>query len=458
MRSLLLAFAFLFAAPVDAATEKPVDVVVSREGDRFVATYTFPSSAPIWGFFRSQPDRAKNASWRVAGWRVRTKGVRLVHRGHYDTLIADRGAVPTRVQIEFAPFTGDLVSDYVPALRLGKGIAVFDGHFAVFELPNARMIDRLPLDLNGQNVGDHGTRIRFVDGPRPVGIAGDTAGYRLGDSMGAYGLFDVPVANVTDGVATVIDPALPSWLANDIVRFSPRVIELLGKRLGKRSLDRPTIMAAWEGSTQPGVSMNGGALDGLVMMRFSGVQALTPNPALAAKVQWFIAHEASHFWLGQTVRYDRTRDSWIMEGGANLLAARTVAGLDPAFDEKGELNQELADCAKLAGKPVGDAAERGEQRAFYACGAVFGMIAEHYSGGDFYRFVRMLIDAKNQKNMIGQAEWLAVLRKSGAPDGVVGQIAKLLDKGAASPASALDRLLSDAGIDHRVGPDGVPRL
>ncbi len=458
MRALLLFVAFLFAAPVGAAPEKPVEVVVSREGDRFVATYTFPSAAPVWGFFRSQPDRANNASWRTPGWRVRTKGVRLVHRGHYDALIANRGAVPLRVQIEFAPFTGDLVSDYVPALRLGKGIAVFDGHFAVFELPEARLIDTLPLDLNGHDVGDHGTRVRFVDGTRPVGIAGDAEGYRSGDSMGAYGLFDVPVANVTNGVATVIDPALPSWLANDIVGFSPKVIDLLSKRLGKRSLDRPTIMAAWEGAGSPGVSMNGGALDGLVMMRFSGVQALAPNPALAAKVQWFIAHEASHFWLGQTVRYDRTRDSWIMEGGANLLAARTVARLDPAFDEKGELNQELADCAKLAAKPVGDAAERGEQRAFYACGAVFGMIAEHYSGGDFYHFVRKLIDARNAKNMIGQAEWLAVLRESGAPDGVVKQIATLIDDGAANPARALDRLLSDAGIVHSVSPDGVPKI
>lgn len=458
MRTLLLAFALLFAMPVHAAEAKPVEVVVSREGDRFLATYRFPSAAPIWGFFRSQPDRASNSSWRNPGWRVRTKGVRLVHRGHYDALIADNGKVPTRVQIEFAPFTGDLVSDYVPALRLGKGIAVFDGHFAVFELPNARLIDTLPRDLTGQKLGDHGTRVRFVNGSRPVGIAGDAAGYRSGDSMGAYGLFDVPIANVTDGVATVIDPALPAWLAKDIVGFSPKVIDLLGKRLGKRSLDRPTIMAAWEGGAKPGVSMNGGALDGLVMMRFSGVQAMTPNPALAAKVQWFIAHEASHFWMGQTVRYDRTRDSWIMEGGANLLAARTVAKLDPTFDEKGELNQELADCAKLAGKPVGDAAERGEQRAFYACGAVFGMIAEHYCGGDFYKFVRKLIDARNERNMVGQSEWLAALRDSGAPDGVVRQIAMLIDHGAANPAAALDRLLSDAGIAHQAGPDGVPKL
>src|SRR4030095_9048957 len=107
----------------------------------------------------------------------------------------------------------------------------------------------------------------------------------------------------------------------------------------------------------------------------------------------FIAHEASHFWLGQSVRYTTQFDSWIMEGGADLLAMRTVQQLDPRFNGSKKINESLVDCLKLAGRPVATALERDEYRAYYACGGIFALVAEKANGGDFYDFTRKLIAA-----------------------------------------------------------------
>ena len=104
---------------------------------------------------------------------------------------------------------------------------------------------------------------------------------------------------------------------------------------------------------------------------------------------WFVAHEAAHFWLGQTVSYQYARDAWITEGGADLLAIRAVAEADPAYDPRVELNRAIEDCISLTRRHgVEDARERNEHRAYYACGALFGLVAESGSGRSFFKFLR----------------------------------------------------------------------
>ena len=249
--------------------------------------------------------------------------------------------MPPVVRVRFTPFTGDLLADYVPALRLGgNSVAVFDGHFAVFSANRADILDRLPVGGDPRFIVDTNTAVQFRG--RNLRLAGDVEGYRRGNSEGTYGLYEVPRAVVRSGVATVIDSDLPKWIADDLASYTPRVIDVLTSRLGPSGVTQPTILAAWEGPNGEGASMNGGTLKGLILMRFEGQSALRQVPALADMAHWFIAHEASHFWLGQAVRYATPRDSWIMEGGADLLAMRTVQRLNPALQFNGETQRSAA--------------------------------------------------------------------------------------------------------------------
>lgn len=456
MRLMLLTLLAIVIAVPSAA--EPVRVAVTQDRDGFIADFVLPADAPAWGFWRSSTAAADNQSWRVSSWKVLTPGVTLERRGQQDALVADdEGPVPRRVRVRFTPFTGDLNANYVPALDLGGGtVAIFDGHFALFSVDVADKIDTLPPGFDPVSVGDPGTAVEFKG--RHVRIAGDAEGYRSGRSSGAYGIFGRLPTVTGDGVDTMIDSELPKWLADYLSGFTPKVIRSLATGLGPAGLDQPTILASWEGAGIEGASMNGGTLKGLILMRFEGRQAVSELPALRDMARWFVAHESAHFWLGQAVTYDSPRDSWIMEGGADLLAIRTIAGLDPSYDGRKMLNEALRDCTKLAVKPVASALERNEHRAYYACGGVFALVAERVNGSNFFSFVRGLIADNQADKSINSADWIAALvRISGEPS--LGKtIATLLDQGSPKPEDDLAYLLSEARIPFVLDERGVPQL
>ena len=142
MRWLLAFLALLMTAPASAS---PVRVDVTRTRDAFIATYRFPKAAPAWGFFRSAVTGRDKTPWRPASWRVLTPGVRIERHGQYDVLTAGGKPVPRTVRIAVTPFTGYLVADYVPAMRLGTGWAIFDGHYSVFAAPSVKAVAALAI-------------------------------------------------------------------------------------------------------------------------------------------------------------------------------------------------------------------------------------------------------------------------------------------------------------------------
>lgn len=458
MRALLLGLLLLFAAAPVAA--EPVRVTVTRQDDRFLADYVFPTDAPAWAFWRSSLAMADNLPFRPRSWTVLTPGVKIERRGKQDALVSESAKpIPRRVRVRLTPFTGHLVADYVPAMRLGgNSLALFDGHFAVYSVDDPAILETLPssVDPGRDPIGDPGTAVQF-DGPG-LRLAGDVDGYREGRSSGAYGLFDVPQAIVRDGVATVLDSELPKWISDYLAGYTPRVMAELTADLGPSGVTEPTILAAWEGVETKAASMNGGTLKGLILMRFEGADALQSDEGLRRMARWFVAHEAAHFWLGQAVAYESPRDSWIMEGGADLLAIRTLAQLDPDYDAKKRLNRSIAHCVKLGDKPVASAHERGEHDAFYACGAVFGLVAERANGGDFFAFTRELIEDNRQDGRLNRAEWLARLDQVSQQPELSRRIEAMLDTGAESPAAAVAELLKGANIAYELGADGVPQL
>ena len=107
-------------------------------------------------------------------------------------------------------------------------------------------------------------------------------------------------------------------------------------------------------------------------MRLEGKQLLTQSPGALDQMRWFIAHEAAHFWLGQTIGYASPDDAWITEGGADYLAMQAAKRADSHYDAGAFMDEARTDCiAALAKGSLGDARRRNDQRAYYACGALF---------------------------------------------------------------------------------------
>jgi hypothetical protein len=146
-------------------------------------------------------------------------------------------------------------------------------------------------------------------------------------------------------------------------------------------------------------------------------------------------------------------------GGADVLAVRGVGEIDPEYDPKFVFNRAVADCARLTKRHgVASARDRGEQRTYYACGAVFGLVAEAGSGRSFYKFVRQLIDENRADGVVTRAEWLAALDTATRKPMLRRDIERLLDKGVPDPAGFIANLFAQAGVSFEVDSSGVPRL
>ena len=460
--ALLLALA---AAPVAAvaasgakrgAPQPVASVEVVRNGPRWAADFHFHQRAPVWVFARSAPARVSQKSWRPESWTIETPGVRLERHGWYDVFVTDDGRpVPERVRVRFKPFAEDILTGYDAALVFTDGsVALFDQQFKAFPVASAAEAAALPIDLDDVRAAGPPTRVIFRDEGGRVLSEGKRYQVLSLDDAGTYVLFGPARPISTSALSAIVDPGLPAWLRDFLARSTAEILADHARRLGPAPGGTPTVMASWQGATPGVVSMGGSVLPNLVTMTFEGEGMLEERAEVRNQARWFIAHESAHFWLGQTVRYQFSREAWLIEGGADLLAIRTVAAIDRNYDPRVELQRALDDCMKLtAGRGIESAQQRGEDRTAYACGAILSLVAERASGGSFAAWLKPLIAANRADGVLSRGEWLAALRATGGTAELIREIEQLLDRGAADPVAGFTSLLTRAGIGFTAAPE-----
>lgn len=464
MRALLGLLLLFLAVPAAAQQPAPLAVSVVRDGANWTAELRLRRAAPAWVFLRSPLTEGDSRPWRPQSWTILTPGVRLERRGHYDALIASDGRrVPPVVRIRFTPFGRRVQGDYDPSLVFSDGtVALYSEQFDAFPIADAGRIASLPTPLATARIPYSATRISLRDAAGPVLFNGSRVAQAVieDDSDGTYILFGNAQAVTTDALALVVDPQLPERLREALTSAPPQMLERYARLLGPHAGPRPTIMASWAGPTPGRTSQGGSVLPGLVVMRFEGEGVIQTTPRARHQTLWFIAHEAAHFWLGQTVRYDTALDSWITEGGADLLAFRAVAAADPSYNARDGLQAAIEECVRLTGpgRGVSRAVERNEYRAYYGCGAIFALAAESASGQPFHVFVRDLIEANRRDRIVTRQEWLAALDRVSRDPALGRMIGAMLDSGAADPKAAIAALLTQARVPFTRRADGMPVL
>lgn len=445
---LLAAAALLFAAPALATPEPIASAEVVRDGDSWTVEYRLDVRSPVWVFARSDLPRVKQESWRLDTMEVLTPGVSLRRVGHYDALVAAKGNVPATIRLRFKPFSDDIETGYDAALAFTDGsVALYSQQFKLVPVRSLAEVKIAPINPDELPVAVHPTKVSFRDAAGPVLARGERqASFTISDED-AYILFGKAEPRIGRSITTIIDPQLPKWLADFISADLPRMIDGYAERMGPPPTGKPMLMASWAGPTSGVTSMGGSVLPGTVVMSFEGEGVTQPNSAVQNSARWFVAHESAHFWLGQLVGYETPQDSWITEGGADLLAIRAVAAADPTFDVAKRLREARDECVPFLAKGgVASANERGDHRAYYSCGAIISLAAEQASDGDFASFVRALIEKHGGDGIVTRAEWLALLDER-AP-GMSVAVAKLLDEPGADSAATLDFFASRTGIDH----------
>lgn len=459
LAALMLAFGPVEAAspesaPAQAAAASRPAVTVTRDGDVWTADYVLDRDAPVWAFFRSSLISGSRKPWRLEQWRVLTPGVVLERIGDRDVLrAADGGPVPREVRIAFTPRTENLEADYSVLVFTDGSVAIPSAQFDVFPLASPAAVAEVPADLNGYALEADPAMVTWRDRNGPILFRGRRVAEATEAQADTYILFGEADRVEGASLITVADPELPAWIGGAIEDFAPRVADYYTRRLASGQTDRPTIMMSWSGPTSGVTSMGGSVMPGLVVMAFEGEGVVEPSSQVLGMARWFIGHESAHFWLGQTVRYERARDAWIMEGGADLMAIRALKAIDPAWDDRAELQKEVDDCVRLAAQPVAEAAGRGEHRALYACGAVFSLAAEgvqrRATGGDWFDFLKPLIAANREDGVLTREEWLAALDAVSGDPALRRDIETLLDEGSKESGALAAAVLARAGVAHR---------
>jgi hypothetical protein len=447
MRWPLALLVVVVAAPAWATPEPVAKVTVERSGKSWTADYRLLEKAPVWAFAKSVLPRESKTSWRIGTVRVLTPGVKLQRFGNYDALVSAKGPLPTRVKIAFTPYLEDIEAGYDPALAFADGsVALYADQFKLVPLRSLAALrkagphdDQLPASMQP-------THMSFIDRAGPVLVHGHRearASLLEGD---AYVLFGKAKPVIGPAMTTIMDPALPKWVADYLNAELPKVLGRYREQLGPSPVGQPTLLVSWAGPAPHQVSLSGSVLPGMVVMTLKGDGIVHPNEKVSHYARWFVSHEAAHFWLGQAVAYSNPSESWITEGGAELLAFRATAAADPTFDIKARLSEAKAECTPfLANGGVASAYEReGDFRAYYACGAIIALAAEKASGGDFADFVKTLIERYGADGTVTRAEWLALLDERSP--GMSRAVAKLLDTKQADPQSTLDQFIAAANI------------
>ena len=453
MRALLALLALVVAAPAWASAEPVATVTVERDGDSWTAEYELHEQAPVWVFAKSILPRESKLPWRLTTVRVLTPGVTLERIGNYDALVVDDKPLPKRVRLSFTPFLEDIEGGYDPALALTDGsVALYANQFQLVPIASVEAARAAPADDSKLPQIDRPTRMTFNDRSGPVLVHGrrqDSATMERGQT---YVLFGRAEPVVGSAMTTIIDPGLPEWIAEYIETELPTVLGRYQDELGPSPVGQPTLLVSWAGPTPSKISMGGSVLPGMVVMTLEGEGILQPDERIAQRARWFVAHEAAHFWLGQAVSYSERSESWITEGGAELLAFRATAAADPAFDVKARLAEAKSECLPfLARGGIASAYQRdADFRAYYACGVVLALAAEKASGRNFADFVRTLIDRYGADGKVTRGEWMTLLDERSP--GLSAAAAKLLDKAHSDPERALEEFIQAAGIADQFEP------
>lgn len=451
---LALCFSTLaLATPTSASEADGVRVIVTRDGSNWRADYVFDREASAWAFYNSSNLNGSRQPWRTRDWVAITPGLSLERLAGLDVLkMRDGSPMPRRISLSLTPRGDNLEADYPVLLFTDGSVAMFTGAFDVFPIASSNLPHLTAEEIADSRRQGANARISWTDTAGPVLVHGQRMENGETHDGNAYVLFGRTQTNESERLVTVVDPELPVWIANSIETFSPRVADYYAMKLGPGQTDRPTIMATWYGPTEGTTTYGGSVLPGLIVMTFEGQELLSPSEGVLSDNRWFIAHEAAHFWLGQTVRAERSRESWITEGGADLLAVRAMQALDPGFDALEMLQKEVDDCVRLGDRPVAGAGQRGDHRAYYACGAVLAMAAEALqykaTGGDWFDYLQPLIADNRASGVLHRTAWLTRLSSLSDDTALAKDIDVFLDNGNPDAAGFIASLFDRTGVNY----------
>lgn len=399
-RTILLALCVAVAACTAPAPAPRVEVERLASGD-WRATWRAAEPVDTLRFVR------RAGFLREREWRVVTPGYAFGREGDAQVLALapDATAVDT-VTVEFPQNTDFIERDYELFNTFTDGsVALFAGHFAAV--------------VNG------GATIDRVAVTAPPGQRA------LGDDYVYVGTIE-PVEH--ERLVAIVDPGLPEWLAQSLVHYTPRVLDLYTTRTGHALADKPVVLFSFDPAAG-GRSFNGGVVGTQLQLRVLGDGWRDDDPWAVRTALRLIAHEAAHLWNGHLARSDDDAPPWMHEGAAEAFADTALVALGIADD---------AALAEARTRALNDCI--GGQRIPYACGQLAAWWTA-LAGGDLFAFWGDLIDgARATDGRYDEDDYFDALAARGASAATIAALRAFTAAPERAPAAALSAGLGPFGV------------
>lgn len=377
-----LLLATLFAACAEQSGVRPgapsvderrVDVTHLDNG-RFAVAVTLPEPIEEWVFHRTPAIDLREQ------WVWTSPGARLEKRGKRDVVVVP-DAVRT-LRFEVVPDDRFVRADYSLSQTFleDAGTVLYTGHFAADEQVSCATDEqeRAPC------VRQRPTRTRLTPSEDEwLWFASHYAASpiewldeHMQGSMAYFGN-ERPVEQA--GVQMLLDPNLPGWMREDLLRFMPELVAIYQRQYGQRLSFTPRLLFSFGGGDPNRTSLYGGVVDRMVQLSVLGDIWLEPSDEARQRYLYLLAHEAAHLWNGAQFNHDHSEGtSWLHEGNADAMAWR--AGIELGLYQRADVwrlrTSALESCLTGATEALNEAGRRGRFDRYYSCGAIIDLLAE----------------------------------------------------------------------------------
>lgn len=357
---IVLAAITQLASCVSAPVQDKIHLSLAGEG-YWKVTYHLARPTPTITLART-PDNSRSGRWQIA-----SPEFEIVQVNNKDLIRRIDGAAFSLVHILVPATYVPLPKDYAPFAPFSDGgLLIHSGRFHACPTNTAQANDDCdgpwlmqitsPPDahilLNGRV---HTRSARWVD-------SGDGTKVYVGTSK----------PRATSNFIGIVDPALPSAIAELMLELLPELMEQYGQKFPPLP-QRPMLFVSYEPFFSEGRGRQGGTLPGQVFMHFYGPgwEVVNADGYTPEETAWFFAHEVGHlFQHGVTgVR----EASWIHEGAAEAFAYLMLGSLETLSEEYLATRRQSAfdGCHDaLSDGTLASAADRGRFSDYYQCGLI----------------------------------------------------------------------------------------
>lgn len=202
---------------------------------------------------------------------------------------------------------------------------------------------------------------------------------------------------------------MPYWIEADVNKYLPKIFEFLEKKFDLALNFKPVIYLNYEKTTKKRLRNKGGTLPGLIQLTFKGSDWKIKNKESIEWLFWFLAHEATHLWNGQLLRYSASKHAWMHEGSADAFASRVLRhfGLidDNTFSEYIKKSKIKCINGLEDGIALMESSKLRKFGNYYDCGHLIAQMTEKsLQKGDLFDFYRTLFHQELAKDRIYSGE------------------------------------------------------